>query len=144
MLFPRARVVLCRRDARDNCLSCFFQWFATGSLFSFDLAHCGQNYLATARLAEHWKRVLKLKMIEVQYETVVADLEGQSRRLIDFLDLPWDPACLEFYRNKNAVLTSSVWQVRQPIYTGSVGRWRHYEKHLGPLLDVVGRGERGK
>ncbi len=137
VMFPRARVVLCRRDARDNGLSCFFQWFATGSVFASDLAHCGENYLATARLAEHWKRVLPLKILEVQYETVVADLEGQGRRLIDFLGLPWDPACLEFYHAKNAVLTASVWQVRQPIYTGSVGRWRHYEKHLGPLLQVL-------
>jgi tetratricopeptide (TPR) repeat protein len=141
-LFPRARVILCRRDPRDNCLSCFFQLFATGNLFAFDLAHCGENYLATDRLMEHWKRVLPLRMLEMQYESVVADLEGQSRRLIEFLGLPWDPACLEFYRAKNTVLTASVWQVRQPIYSSSVGRWRHYEKHLGPLLEVLGRGER--
>ncbi len=85
----------------------------------------------------HWLQVLPLAMLEVQYEDVVADLEGQSRRLINFLGLPWDPACLDFHRTQGTVLTSSVWQVRQPIYTGSVGRWRHYERHLGPLLEVL-------
>ncbi len=139
VMFPRARVVLCRRDARDNCLSCFFQSFTSGNAFSFDLADCGHRYMEIDRLAAHWRRVLPLKMMEIQYEKMVVDLEGQSRRLIEFLGLPWDPACLEFYRAKNAVLTASVWQVRQPIYTRSVGRWWHYEKHLGPLLDVLGR-----
>ncbi len=138
VLFPRARVILCRRDAHDNCLSCFFQSFGAGNTFSFDLAHCGHWYKEVDRLAAHWLGVLPLKMMEIQYEEMVADLEGQSRRLIEFLGLPWDPACLEFYRTQNAVLTSSVWQVRQPIYTRSVGRWRHYEKHLGPLLEALG------
>ncbi len=124
---------------RDNCLSCFFQLFGTGNMFSFDLAHCGHWYKEVDRLAAHWLGVLSLKMMEVQYEEMVADLEGQSRRLIEFLGLPWDPACLEFYRTQNAVLTSSVWQVRQPIYTRSVGRWRHYENHLWPLLEALGR-----
>jgi hypothetical protein len=76
-------------------------------------------------------------MLEVPYEEVVADLEGQSRRLIDFLELPWDPACLEFHRTQRSVLTASAWQVRQPLYTRSVGRWRHYERHLGALLEVL-------
>ena len=80
---------------------------------------------------------LPLPMLEVQYEDVVADLEKQSRRLVDFLGLSWDPACLEFHRTQSTVLTSSVWQVRQPIYTGSVGRWRHYQRHLGPLLETL-------
>ena len=71
----------------------------------------------------------------MQYEALVADLEGESRRLIDFLGLPWDPACLEFHRTERPVMTASHWQVRQPIYGSSVGRWRHYRKHLRPLLD---------
>ena len=137
MMFPRARVILCRRDARDTCLSCFFQRFDSGNIFSFDLAHCGHWHRENDRLAAHWSRVLPLQMMEIQYESVVADLEGQSRRLIEFLGLPWDPACLEFHRAQNTVLTSSVWQVRQPIYARSVGRWRHYEKHLGPLLKAL-------
>ncbi|MGA2441687.1 MAG: tetratricopeptide repeat protein [Tepidisphaeraceae bacterium] len=138
LLFPAARIVLCRRDPRDTCLSCYFQGFTRGNTFSFDLAHCGHYHVENDRLLAHWLRVLPLAMLEVQYENVVADLEGQSRRLIDFLGLPWDPACLEFHRAPTTVLTPSIWQVRQPIYQKSAGRWRHYERRLGPLLKSLG------
>jgi len=78
-------------------------------------------------------------MLTVDYEALVGDLEGQSRRLIDFLGLDWEPACLDFHRTQRAVTTLSVWQVRQQIYTRSVGRWRHYERHLGPMLATLRR-----
>jgi tetratricopeptide (TPR) repeat protein len=139
LLFPGARIIQCRRDARDNCLSYYFQLFAGSNIASFDLAHCAHEYLATERMLNHWRDVAPLRILDVQYETLVADLEGQSRRLISFLGLPWDPACLEFHRTRSAVFTSSVWQVRQPLYQRSVGRWKHYEKHLGPMLEVLGR-----
>jgi hypothetical protein len=77
-------------------------------------------------------------MLQVQYEDLVADLEGQSRRIISFLGLPWNAACLDFHRTERTVQTSSDWQVRQPIYTRSVGRWRNYERHLGPLFEALG------
>jgi hypothetical protein len=76
-------------------------------------------------------------MIEVNYETLVGDLEGESRRLIEFLGLDWEPACLDFHRTERTVATVSLWQVRQPLYSSSVGRWRNYEKHLSPLLAVL-------
>jgi tetratricopeptide (TPR) repeat protein len=138
VLFPGARVICCRRDARDTCLSCYFQWFSRGNAFSFNLPHCGTEYLEVNRLMDYWLGAAPLKILEMQYETLVGDLEGQSRRLIEFLGLPWDPACVEFHRAETAVLTASVWQVRQPIYQSSVGRWRHYQRHLGPLMDVLG------
>lgn len=137
LLFPRARVICCRRDARDTCLSCYFQWFSQGNLFSFDLAHCGAEYVEVDRLMNHWLSALPLKMLEVQYENLVTDLPSQSRRLIDFLGLPWDRACVEFHRAETTVLTSSVWQVRQPIYQSSIGRWRNYQRHLGPLTESL-------
>ncbi|MGD0769823.1 MAG: sulfotransferase [Tepidisphaeraceae bacterium] len=140
LLFPGARVICCRREARDTCLSCYFQWFSQGNTFSFDLAHCGTEYLQINRLMDHWLGSLPIRMLEVQYETLVADLEGQSRRLIDFLGLPWHPGCIEFHRAKTTVLTPSMWQVRQPIYQSSVGRWRHYQRHLGPLMEVLTNG----
>jgi tetratricopeptide (TPR) repeat protein len=138
LLFPSARVVVCRRDPRDTCLSSYFQAFGHGNTFSFDLAHCGHYQVENDRLMAHWFRVLPLAMLEVQYEKVVADLEGQSRRLIDFLGVPWDSACLEFHRAQTTVLSSSTWQVRQPIYQKSVGRWRNYERHLGALIKSLG------
>jgi tetratricopeptide (TPR) repeat protein len=138
LLFPAARVVFCCRDPRDTCLSCYFQEFNYGNTFSFDLIHCAQYHVENDRLMNHWPRILPLKMLKVQYEDVVADLEGQSRRLIDFLGLPWDSACLEFHRAQTTVFTSSVWQVRQPIYQKSVGRWRNYEGHLGGMMRALG------
>jgi tetratricopeptide (TPR) repeat protein len=137
-LFPAARVILCRRDPRDTCLSCFFQRFNTGNLFSFDLAQCGRHHVHTDRLIAHWLKVLPLPMLQVQYEDLVADLEGQSRRIISFLGLPWNPRCLDFHKTERTVQTASDWQVRQPIYTRSVGRWRNYERHLGPLFESLG------
>ena len=142
VLFPGARVILCRRDARDTCLSCYFQHFDTRAvhLYLYDLADCARQYVETERLAAHWLKVLPLHILEVQYESLVANQEAESRRLIDFLGLPWDPACLEFHRAQRSVYTASVWQVRQPMYASSVGRWRHYERHLGPMLQVLGQG----
>jgi hypothetical protein len=136
-LFPKARVIVCRRDPRDTCLSCFFQRFSDGNLFSFNLADCGQHHFHTDRLIAHWLNVLPLQILQVPYEGLVLDLEGQSRRIINFLGLPWNPACLDFHRTQRTVQTSSDWQVRQPIYTRSVGRWRNYERHLGRLLEAL-------
>jgi tetratricopeptide (TPR) repeat protein len=124
-------------DPRDTCLSCFFQEFIAGNLYSLHLRDCGLHHVHMDRLIEHWLKVLPLRMLVVQYEQLVSDLEGQSRRIIGFLDLPWDPKCLDFHRTERTVQTISSWQVRQPIYSRSVGRWRHYRRHLGPLFDAL-------
>jgi tetratricopeptide (TPR) repeat protein len=137
-MFPAARVIFCRRDPRDNCLSCYFQRFARNNLlFTYDLVDCARQSLETDRLIAHWLRALPIRMCDIQYEALVADQEGESRRLVEFLGLPWDAACLDFHRTERPVVTASVWQVRQPIYTRSVGRWRHYQRHLEPLLEVL-------
>jgi hypothetical protein len=85
----------------------------------------------------HWKQVLGLPILEVDYEAVVGDLEGQARRLFTFLDVPWDERCLQFHRNSRRVATASRAQVRRPIYSSSIGRWRHYEPRLGPLHEAL-------
>jgi tetratricopeptide (TPR) repeat protein len=137
-LFPRARFICCSRDDRDTAVSCYFQMFAPGALhFSYDLADCGHRTRLTRRLARHWMSVIPDRMIEVNYEALTEDLEGQSRRLIEFLGLDWEPACMDFHRTERPVATVSYWQVRQPLYQSSVGRWRNYEKHLGPLLAAL-------
>lgn len=137
LLFPSARVIVCRRDPRDTCISCYFQSFARGHAFSYDLADCGQYHREVDRLIAHWLRVRPVAMMETHYEAVVADLEGQSRRLIEFLGLPWDAACLEFQKSPATVRTLSAWQVRQPIYSRSVGRWKNYERHLRALFEAL-------
>ncbi len=138
-LFSRARIIYCSRDPRDISLSCYFQLFGEGLMhFSYDLGDCGRRCREVERVGAHWLRVLPERAIEVNYETLVGDLEGQSRRLIEFLGLDWEPACLEFHRTERTVATASNWQVRQPLYRHSVGRWRNYERHLGPLLAALG------
>jgi tetratricopeptide (TPR) repeat protein len=139
VLFPGARIIFCRREMRDTCLSCFFQRFGEGNAFSYELADCARRYREIERLAEHWRRVLPLRMLTLDYEALVADHEGESRRLIAFLGLDWEPACLDFHRSNRQVFSASRWQVRQPVFGRSVGRWRHYERHLQPLLDVLGQ-----
>lgn len=137
-LFPSARVVFCDRDPRDIALSCFFQKFAPGELtFSYDLADIGTRQRETARLMEHWRRVLPLHMLDIRYEALVSDPEGESRRVVDFLGLAWEPACLDFHQTQRTVMTASSWQVRQPLYKRSVGRWRHYEQHLASSLTAL-------
>src|SRR5271170_757774 len=137
VLFPRARIIICRRDLRDTSLSCYFRRFDQPIPWAYDLADCGSRALEIERLADHWRNVLPLPTLTIDYEALVADLAGESRRLIEFLELDWEPACLDFHKTERPVLTASGWQVRQPIYDRSVGRWRKYEQHLGPLLKVL-------
>jgi tetratricopeptide (TPR) repeat protein len=133
-LFPASRVIVCRRDPRDTCLSCYFTLFASGNLFSYDLADCAHRCGETERLMRHWLEKPALSMLTMEYESLVADIEGQSRRLIAFLGLDWDPACLDFHETQRPVTTASSWQVRQPLYQRSAGRWRNYSRHI-PALD---------
>ena len=137
VLFPGARIIFCRRDLRDTCLSCYFSRFDFAPVWSHDLVDCGIRALETERLADHWRGALPLRMLTIDYETLVADLEGESRRLIGFLGLDWEPACLDFHKTDRPVLTGSAWQVRQPLFDRSVGRWRKYERYLGPLCEVL-------
>jgi tetratricopeptide (TPR) repeat protein len=140
-LFPRARFVYCSRDPRDISLSCYFQRFGDGAqFFSYDLEDCGRRCRDVRRLGVHWLQLLPHHMIEVNYERLVGDLEGESRRLIEFLGLDWEPRCLDFHRTERTVTTVSHWQVRQPLYGNSVGRWRHYDEHLAPLYAALGEG----
>lgn len=140
-LFPRMRVIFCHRDLRDVCLSCYFQYFVMGHEFANDLVDCAHYALQVERLMAYWQGTLRLPMLSVRYEAVVADLEAEARRLVGFLGLPWDRACLTFHRTERPVLTASNWQVRQPLYTTAAGRWRRYAQHLGPFLDALHASE---
>ena len=90
------------------------------------------------RLMRHWDSLLPGRIYECRYEILIADEEAESRRLIEFLGLPWDSACMQFYENGRAVHTASKWQVRQPIYTSSVKRWKNYEGKIQPLIEALG------
>ena len=137
-LFPKARIIHCVREPLDTCLSCYLQPFAGANHpYSYDLAHLGLAYREYLRLMEHWRSVLPAKMLEVRYEDVVADQEGQSRRVVEFCGLEWNDACLRFHETERQVKTASLWQVRQPIYRTSIGRWRNFERHLAPLVEAL-------
>ncbi|MCA9310701.1 MAG: sulfotransferase, partial [Phycisphaerales bacterium] len=136
-LYPRARVINCQRDPRDSCLSCYFKSFTFGLQFSNSLESLGRYYNDYERLMAHWHTALDLPILDVQYEDTVKDVETAARRIIDFLGLPWDDACLRFHESDRQVNTASYEQVRQPIYDSSVGRYRPYEAHLKPLLDIL-------
>jgi tetratricopeptide (TPR) repeat protein len=138
LLFPRARLLHCVRDPLDTCLSCYFQDFGLRHPFSWDLEQLGRYYRDYQRLMAHWHATLPNPILEVPYAELVGDQEFWSRELIDFLGLPWDERCLAYYETNRPVLTSSSWQVRQPIYVSSIGRWQHYVKHLGPLFSGLG------
>ena len=135
---PGTRVVHLRRDPMDTGLSCYFTHFGRGQSFACDLTHIGHAYREYTRLMDHWRAVRPLPMLELTYEDLVADPETRVRQLLAFLELPWDPACLEFHRQEAAVRTASLWQVRQPLYASSVGRWRRYARHLEPLRRALG------
>jgi tetratricopeptide (TPR) repeat protein len=139
LLFPGCHVIHCTRSALDTCLSCYFTDFASGNEFSFDLANLGAHYRDYRRLMDHWKKVLSLSILEIRYEDLVLDTQGQVGRMLEFLELPWDERCLKYYDNKRRVKTASEDQVRRPIYTSSIGRWKHYEKHLAELIGAMGR-----
>jgi tetratricopeptide (TPR) repeat protein len=139
LALPHARIIHARRDPLDTCLSCFSKLFTDRHLYSYDLGELGRYYRAYELLMEHWRRVLPPGvMLEVEYERLTADLEGEARRIIIHCGLQWDPACLSFHETERLVRTASAVQVRQPIYRSSIGRWRAYEHLLGPLIDALG------
>lgn len=138
LMFPRARIIWCRRDPRDVCLSIFSENFALEQHWATDLADLGRFYREYMRLMRHWQAVLPGRMYECVYEELVADPEAQAKALIAAIGLPWDEACLRFHEQNRAVLTPSRWQVRQPMYSQSVARWRRYGNRLGPLIEALG------
>ncbi len=139
LVFPNARFLYVRRDPIDTCLSCYFQQFAPSLNFAMDLSDLADYYHEHRRLLDHWRAVLPPdRLLDIPYAELVADQESWTRKILDFVGLPWDPRCLNFHEAQRAVVTASSWQVRQKIYKSSVGRWRNYQKYIGPLLDLAG------
>lgn len=136
-LFPDAKILWCRRDARDVGLSIFSENFSKAATFSTSLVSIAACIRAQHRVMRHWQKRLGLPVLEVAYETMVEDLPGSVRRLLDFCSLPWDEACLAFHRSGRVVQTPSRWQVRRPVHRGSIGRWQAYESELRPLVDAL-------
>ena len=137
LILPNARFINARRDPLDTCLSCYKQLFARGQSFTYDLLELGEYYLEYQRMMDHWHQVLPGRVLDVQYEDVVANLERETRRMLDFCGLPWEDACLRFHETERPIRTASSEQVRRPIYADAVGFWRNYASHLEPLRETL-------
>jgi tetratricopeptide (TPR) repeat protein len=139
LALPRARIIHIRRNPLDSCLSCYSRLFIEGLPYTYDLAELGRYYRLYAMLMAHWREVLPPdRLIEVDYEAIIADVAAEARKIVEFCGLPWDDRCAAFHQTDRPVRTASVVQVRQPIYRSSEGRWRAYRKHLGPLIAALG------
>ena len=139
LALPNAKIIHSVRDPVDTCLSCFSKLFSAEQNHTYDLGELGRYHRRYQRLMDHWHRVLPAgRILDVNYEQVVGDLEAQARRIIAHCGLPWDDRCLSFHKTSRPVRTASATQVRRPIYKSSVGRWRVYEDELKPLLSALG------
>jgi tetratricopeptide (TPR) repeat protein len=142
---PNARIIHAMRDPADTCMSCFSKLFASGQYYTYDLAELGRYYRHYDALMQHWRRLLPPgRILDVHYEDLVADLEGQARRIIAYCGLDWDRRCLDFHQTERAIRTASAIQVRQPIYRNAVGRAQSYEPFLGPLLAELSGHDRAE
>lgn len=137
---PRAKIICLRRNAMDTCLGNFRQLFALSSPYydySFDLLDTTRYYLLFDRLMRHWAKVMPGRILEVGYEALVADQEGETRRVLMHCGLPWNDACLDFHRNPAPVATASAVQVREPVNRRAIGRWKRYERQLQPVRELL-------
>jgi len=137
LILPNARIIDARREPLACCFSNFKQLFASGQEFTYSLEHIARYYRSYVELMRHWDEVLPGKILRVQHEDVVADLEANVRRLLAFCGLDFEPACLEFYKTERSVRTASSEQVRRPIFKEGLDQWRHFEPWLGPLKDAL-------
>jgi tetratricopeptide (TPR) repeat protein len=135
--FPRARIIHLRRHPIDTCLSIYFQYFSNTHPYANDLDSLAHYYTEYSRIMDHWRASLPTALLEIPYEALIEDQEGWTRRMLDFVGLPWDPRCLDFHRTNRVVITTSKWQVRQKIHSSSAGRWKNYERHVGPLRRLM-------
>ncbi len=138
MILPNAKIIDARRNPMSCCFSGYKQLFAEGQEFTYDLEDVGRYYRDYVELMDHWDAVLPGKVLRVQYEDVVADIESQVRRILEYCDLEFETSCVDFYRTERSVRTPSSEQVRQPIFTSGLDYWRNYEPWLGPMKAALG------
>ncbi|MEZ0222982.1 MAG: sulfotransferase, partial [Alphaproteobacteria bacterium] len=138
LAMPEARIVHCMRDPVDIGLSIWQLNFGDEIAWAYDQKEIGRYYRSYEKLMSHWRKLFPGEFYDIRYEDVVADQEGQSRKLLEFCDLPWDDCVLKFHESTRQVKTASVTQVRKPIYKDSVKKWKKYEKHLKAMIETMG------
>jgi hypothetical protein len=134
---PNAKIIDARRYPLDCCFSMFKQLFAQGQEFTYGLEQAGSYYNGYVKLMNHWESVLPNKILRVNNEDIIDNVETQVRRILEFLELPFEQSCVSFHETNRSVRTASSEQVRQPINKKGMGRWKPYAKHLNPLIDVL-------
>jgi hypothetical protein len=138
-MLPNARIIHVRRDPLDTCMSCYSLLFAGRQLFSYDLVELGRFYRAYHTLMAHWRSIIPPdRLLEIDYEVMVEDVESTARRLIAHCGLAWDPACLRFYESTSPIRTASKTQVREPVFRTSIGRAERLRPYLAPLIAALG------
>ena len=137
LMLPNAKIIDVRRHPLGACVGNYRQLFAKGKNHAYELYECAEYYLEYLRLMTHWDEVLPGRVLRVQYEDVVADLEAQTRQLLEYCELPWEDACLSFHETARDINTASSEQVRVPIYDDAVGYWKNFEKHLDELKEIL-------
>jgi tetratricopeptide (TPR) repeat protein len=137
MMLPTAKIIDARRHPMANCVANFRQLYAQGKNQTYDLVELAEYFLEYIRIMDHWQEVLPGRVLLVDYEEVVADFDGQARRLLDFCELEWEDTCLDFHNNPRPVNTASAEQVREPLYTDAVDFWKHYEPQLEPIREIL-------
>ena len=136
-ILPNAKIIDARRNPLDCCVSGFKQLFAEGQEFSYDLADLGRYYCDYVALMDHWDEVMPGAILRVQHETLLDDFENEVRRILDYLELPFEDACLRFHETARSVRTASSEQVRRPLNRDGVGQWRAFDAHLGLLRTAL-------
>lgn len=137
LCFPNAKIIHCKRHPLDNFISAFQNAMNPFHGYAYNQVNYGEYYISYLRLMDHWKKVLPGSIYESQYEALTANPEVEVRNMLNFLGLPWEEACLKFNERESTVNTFSRLQIRNSINTGSVARWRNYEKHLSPIIAVL-------
>jgi hypothetical protein len=138
LMLPNAKIIDARREPLSCCLSNFKQLFANGQEFTYSIEHIARYYRAYLELMRHWDEALPGRILHIYHEDVVADLEGNVRKMLDYCNLDFEPACLDFYRTQRSVRTPSSEQVRQPIFRDGLDQWIKYEAWLDPLKEALG------
>jgi tetratricopeptide (TPR) repeat protein len=138
LMLPQARIIDARREPMACCFSNLKQLFAQGQEFTYSIEDIARYYRTYVELMDHWDAVLPGRILRVQHESVIGDLEGQVRRMLDYCGLVFEPACVKFHKTERSVRTPSSEQVRRPIFRDSLDQWRKYEEWLAPLVEALG------
>ncbi len=137
LCLPNAKIIHCKRNAVDTCLSCYKTYFTEGNTFTYSLSDLGDYYNFYKKQMKYYKEVFNQEILDIEYENIVSNIENETKKVLNFLNIDFEKSCLEFYKNKRLIHSASVTQVRKPIYKSSINSWNNYKKYLNPLTEKL-------